>query len=309
MPVTGICAICGSEKESVAHALFRCPHAYQLWSAMREVWHLPGDSEVQFHSPTWFRSLILSIPESMLDALLLVSWRAWYARNEITHDKLLPTIEASRRFLCRYVSTLRGVKEASVDEVIKGKQPLVLTGASIEYPRHPGAPPDKKWDAPPLGLVKLNIDGSFKLEDGTAGTGMVLRDHKGDIIFSACRQLIRCDDALEAELEACKEGLQLALEWSQLQILVETDCAELVAAVKSNELDRSRLAYLISDIKNLAVHERIMSFVKVDRIQNRVSHLLANLARLEQRTFVWLGSGPETSVQASIHERPVTLSV
>jgi hypothetical protein len=57
---------------------------------------------------------------------------------------------------------------------------------------------------------------------------MVLRDENGSIIYSACRWMPRCDDPFETELQACIEGVQLALENCQLPVIVETDCIALV---------------------------------------------------------------------------------
>jgi hypothetical protein len=39
------------------------------------------------------------------------------------------------------------------------------------------------------------------------GTGMILRDDDGNILFTACGFLQSCDSPLEAELYACREGL------------------------------------------------------------------------------------------------------
>jgi hypothetical protein len=50
---------------------------------------------------------------------------------------------------------------------------------------------------------------------------MILRDSNGNIIFSACRNLLRCNNALEAEVQSCLEGLELALQYSQLPIIVD----------------------------------------------------------------------------------------
>jgi hypothetical protein len=93
MRVTGFCNICGRVKEDTAHALFSCLHARQLWSSMREVWLLPSDSDMQIHSSNWFSKIINNITAQMLENTLL-AWRAWYARNEVTHGKPLPSIES-----------------------------------------------------------------------------------------------------------------------------------------------------------------------------------------------------------------------
>jgi ribonuclease HI len=107
----------------------------------------------------------------------------------------------------------------------------------------PEKPPDKHWELPPIGWVKLNCDGSVKLENGSAGAGMVLRDENGHIIFSACRQLLNCSDPLEAEAMACEEGLRLAMQRSDSPITVELNCSVLVDAIKEKNQDRSSIAH------------------------------------------------------------------
>ena len=78
---------------------------------------------------------------------------------------------------------------------------------------------------PELGSAKLNVEGSFA-SDGRAGAGMVLRDHQGEVVFAACRKIDFCTDATEAELTAIEEGISLALQWTPLKLIMETDCAE-----------------------------------------------------------------------------------
>jgi ribonuclease HI len=168
----------------------------------------------------------------------------------------------------------------STEEILKGKKPV--GGKTTDTTQHWTAPPAKRWQRPIPGWVKLNIDGSVKLEDGTAGSGMVLRDETGQVIFCACRQLLGCDDPYESEVKACEEGLRLALQLTTKPIIVETDCSNLImAATGKSQLSSTRQ----------------ISFVKADRLQNRVSHGLANFARSEARTMVWLGSGPDCVVQ------------
>jgi ribonuclease HI len=77
---------------------------------------------------------------------------------------------------------------------------------------------------PGQGQAKLNTDGAFKPGE-EAGLGMVLRDHEGEVIFLACRAVAFCTDATEVELMAIEEGLKLALQWTALPFVVETDCA------------------------------------------------------------------------------------
>jgi hypothetical protein len=74
---------------------------------------------------------------------------------------------------------------------------------------------------------------------------MILRDSNGLIIFLAYRSLVFCSSVLEAELQACFEGLKFALDLSQDKILVETDNLELVQMGTCKARDDSCVGHLV----------------------------------------------------------------
>jgi hypothetical protein len=122
MKVTGLCTICNTATEDVAHALAHCPHSRRLWQSMRECWLLPHEATLQVSSSSWFRIVLLSVPVQMVDHLILVAWRTWYERNEVTHDKPLPSTESSKKFLCNYERILGSIKHTPVDHILKGNR-------------------------------------------------------------------------------------------------------------------------------------------------------------------------------------------
>jgi ribonuclease HI len=73
--------------------------------------------------------------------------------------------------------------------------------------------------------LKLNVDGSFVVQTGEAGVGVVIRDNRGEVVLTAWRVLYRCASADEAEAQACTEGLRLASQWCPGPIVVESDSA------------------------------------------------------------------------------------
>lgn len=145
-------------------------------------------------------------------------------------------------------------------------------------------PPDTNW-------VKLNTDGSF-VSSEDAGAGMILRDNTGAIIFSACRALYACRDALEAELCACMEGLSLAIQRSDLPISIEMDSTTAVSLISGAEIDRSVYASLIKEIRFLS-SLRSNCITHVSRTQNKASDSLATFGRVHGRTMTWIAAGPE----------------
>jgi hypothetical protein len=112
-------------------------------------------------------------------------------------------VDSAKRFLCCYSNLLKN-SDVPREAIIKGKG-LALSTVSTALPHQPPKPPDKIWVKPPVGWVKLSIDGSFGTKKGTIGCGMILRDDQGNIIFSACRFLPRCVETVEAELLACRD--------------------------------------------------------------------------------------------------------
>lgn len=52
----------------------------------------------------------------------MLLWRVWFARNEVTHAKPLPSVEGSLRFLSGYMSTLLDLEIDPLIDPVKGKQ-------------------------------------------------------------------------------------------------------------------------------------------------------------------------------------------
>ncbi|KAM0898194.1 hypothetical protein ACQ4PT_022084 [Festuca glaucescens] len=120
---------------------------------------------------------------------------------------------------------------------------------------------------------------------------MILRRTNGSVIFAACRQLIACADALEAELAAMEEGLALTLHLMTESIVLESDCAEAIKLVADGAPNLSRYAMRVSTIKG-SIMEREIAITKVSREVNCASHTLATLGKMQDRTEVWLQNYP-----------------
>ncbi|VAI49470.1 unnamed protein product [Triticum turgidum subsp. durum] len=130
---------------------------------------------------------------------------------------------------------------------------------------------------------------------------MILRDHRGAINFSSCRVLFSCRDSLEAELCACMEGLSLALQRSELPIVVEMDSLEAISLISSLDADRSVYSSIVREIKHL-MGLRKTCISHIVRSQNKASDCLAKFARTQGRTLTWLGAGPDEVVEIAFYD-------
>ncbi|KAM3244705.1 hypothetical protein ACQJBY_056177 [Aegilops geniculata] len=92
------------------------------------------------------------------------------------------------------------------------------------------------------------------------------------------------------------EGFSLAIQQSDLPIVVETDSMEAVTMITCGGVDRSAYAPIVQEIKYL-MGLRQSCIVHISRSQNKASHCLAVFARDESRTLTWLGAGPASLME------------
>ncbi|WVZ62096.1 hypothetical protein U9M48_011881 [Paspalum notatum var. saurae] len=118
------CQIYGLEPESSMHAMIRCPHARALRDASREDWKLPEENLLLQLKPEVLIMFLYSIDVDEAASLLLLLWRAWQVRNDITHDTKFSSVASSVIFIRKYWIELRMIRHSSNIFDDKGKQPV-----------------------------------------------------------------------------------------------------------------------------------------------------------------------------------------
>lgn len=106
-----------------------------------------------------------------------------------------------------------------------------------------------QWVAPPDGWMKVNVDGSFVEQSGEAGVGVVVRNHRGDVV---CRHGGCCSDMdrlMKPRLRPAlkdSEGVPMVSACPGPTIL-ESDSARIVTAMNSSAADMSELRCLVME--------------------------------------------------------------
>jgi hypothetical protein len=166
--------------ESTFHIFLQCPHARNLWLAMREVWELPPDELLIDTGKEWLLHLLRRLSEVQRAMTLLTLWRIWHTHNEITHDKSCPSVEGSRRFLVSYLDSLLMIRQFLEKDVEKGKMVIAKDkGFKLKDTKCARMQTRSQvWVKREQGTAKLNVDGSYDATTG-AGAGIILRDWDG----------------------------------------------------------------------------------------------------------------------------------
>jgi hypothetical protein len=106
----------------------------------------------------------------------------------------------------------------------------------------------------------------------------VLHDHDGCILSSGYGRLENVLEPVHAEVIACLQATQMAVELGIQNIILETDAAAVVQALMATETDRSSASGLLWELKDLLACNFVSSNVAHNpRSCNLVAHSLAAL--------------------------------
>ncbi|KAF7106942.1 hypothetical protein CFC21_107644 [Triticum aestivum] len=85
--------------------------------------------------------------------------------------------------------------------------------------------------------------------------------------------------------------MALAIQHSNLPVVLQSDSSEALSSVSNAALVRSAYGHLVLEIKDLLGSREFVP-QKISHTQNRVADWLANYSRSERATAVWPGSVP-----------------
>jgi ribonuclease HI len=196
-------------------------------------------------------------------------------RNSVLQAGEGISISGSVLFLTRYVEALLQVRQRSDRADARGKQKLFPE----KLQRRAMARREDLWWVPPdARAIKINADGAFNKESRRAAVGVIAQDKEGQPLLAFWSSIAHCRDAEEAEALACLEGIVLGRRWPDHEMILESDCSQLVDKLQAKDRDRSLVAPIICDILKESSSLVSVSFSKVRREQNKVAHELAQLA-------------------------------
>ncbi|KAF5477637.1 hypothetical protein F2P56_004257 [Juglans regia] len=128
------------------------------------------------------------------------------------------------------------------------------------------------WNPPPIGYLKLNVDGATFYEQHTSRVGVILRDHNGDILV-ACSKVER--DVVSSKFIqaiAMFRGLQLCIQWGVPKLTLETDCLLLVNALNNLTDYITDFDFLLQDIQRMMTFFQEVQVLHINRLGNTAAH-------------------------------------
>ncbi|XP_042939414.1 uncharacterized protein LOC122274444 [Carya illinoinensis] len=149
------------------------------------------------------------------------------------------------------------------------------------------------WQPPSSGNLKLNVDGAIFEDQDRADVGMLLRNDRGVVLFSASKKENGVTDPMEVELLAILRGLQLCILMGIPDLVIESDSLMLVEELNNSSESRSAWGNLVHEVKELIKRIPRYSVQHKGRMANEAAYNLARYAKHLEDLIVWWDSFSE----------------
>ncbi|XP_074265059.1 uncharacterized protein LOC141587475 [Silene latifolia] len=208
---------------------------------------------------------------------IMVLWAIWNERNKVFH----------------------GGEEGCPKTILDGALRYHKTysesagGMMVRRKAGNGETHSTTWIAPPEGWWKINVDAATFDEQG-CGMGVVIRDHNGEVGRAAVKQ-VRTQWSVEIiEAKAALLGVNMAIQMGVTKVIIESDCLQLVNALKKNEVQSNYFGNVVSEVLSLLNSFISFSFSFVKREGNYAAHGMAHYTPLDFSTRIWVDMCPDT---------------
>ncbi|XP_039069594.1 uncharacterized protein LOC120216161 [Hibiscus syriacus] len=133
-----------------------------------------------------------------------------------------------------------------------------------------------KWQPPPPGYVKINLDGAFESIGCITAVGVIARDAIGQILGGMAASSSGCVEVGLSEIHALNAALSLASEYRWTHVIFESDSTFVVNKISRPNEDLSTLGHHLREARRILDANLNYIVCFVPRTCNIVAHTLAN---------------------------------
>lgn len=252
------CPVCQNHTESMLHSLVSCSFAVECWGYTR----LPEIKGEFLLFADWLKQVLQQYRRNDVHLIAMVTWMLWKNRNDLVWNQrglqVSEVVESAKSVLDQW----RSVQDNSFD---------IYLGHMTQDDGH------EHWRLPQYNRIKVNTDAAIFESSNKYSYAFVARNHDGQLVEARSR----CIQGKVSPEIAEAFGIREALSWikgtNQSEVDVETDCLQLVQAIRSSTKCLSYLGRMVEECRglldSLKARNVLIRFVK--RSANKVSHYLA----------------------------------
>ncbi|KAG6661667.1 uncharacterized protein LOC122304736 [Carya illinoinensis] len=151
------CPICKTEEENVAHTLWNCSSAMDVWSHALSGLQKCSIRYVNFSELV--EALMSNYDQDIMALFAIIARNIWHRRNQFVFENAFT-----------HPNTLFKTAGKTLEEYKAAQQKQMRQNRR-------NAEINNRWQPPPIGVTKINWDASLNEGRGRARIGLVARDH------------------------------------------------------------------------------------------------------------------------------------
>jgi len=279
-----VCCHCARE-ENLHHTFIGCQYVAEVWKELKKRTGLKINQKWCGSARNWLFDILSRCTSRETTILAIAFWHIWEARNAMRNG------ETELHPWCLVEKIL-----AYVDMV------FLHCYQSISPKRCESTMPNQ-WSPPPEGWIMINVDAAIFVDANRMGLGLVVRDHRGELLAAFRQGIDKITNPELVETIAFRRALFFAMQLPYDKVVVASDCLTLINKLRSRKVDRSHTGIIVEDIKQLMrVSSVVFSFIHVSRNCNEVAHALAKSAD-QLCVSEWFHSPPELILSKLCNDR------
>ncbi|KAM5577974.1 hypothetical protein ABKV19_008339 [Rosa sericea] len=264
------CLFCNYRIEDASHLFCKCPIASTILQAAP--FNFQNTILPSLNFKEWMLECAHTLPPDIFAKLLMIIWAIWKNRNNFLWNG---TEQSAQDILLSSFTWL--------DEFQKARN--TSQPSPVKQQR-------QRWKPAENGAFKLNVDAAFLSNQIRGGLGGVLPNAFGKFVAAFATPIAHTASPKQCELYAISAGLDLLASLHIQNVVVESDCIEVIAEALCP--DHSLLANggLVDDIKRAVRNIPSVQIQYAPRSCNMVAHRLAGIGFEAQFRTVWLDHMP-----------------
>ncbi|XP_026455275.1 uncharacterized protein LOC113356376 [Papaver somniferum] len=214
------CYLCKAEEETLAHILWHCHFAAQVWDWITSIFNLtPHLNLITCYKAAKGKSRM--IKDIWLTTILVVRAELRLARNKIVYEKKTTNLEFFKKRVFHLVNEHSVRSKSFMHNSVYDLS--ILNFFRVHHRRVRNIQPlECFWSPPPRDVLLLCCDGAAKGNPGRAGAGVVARDADCNVVGAMSIGLGVANNYM-AELFGILVGLEWVVQWGMRRIIVRSD--------------------------------------------------------------------------------------
>ncbi|KAF5471964.1 hypothetical protein F2P56_008721 [Juglans regia] len=209
------CPICELEEETVAHALWDCESARDVWSQCTKSIQKRHFSHMDFLEI--FEAIAKGMSFECIQEFVMVAKQIWWRRNEFIFNQRFRHPNQVAMVANQNIRMMKDLEMQKNDSSALSNSNLVI------------------WQPPPIPFYKLNWDAAVDKIRAKVGIGIVVRDCEGRIIATMRRKQSLLPLPSLAEAYGPLLAVEFALDLGLTKTIFEGDSLQTVQALKKEE--------------------------------------------------------------------------